>query len=208
MQDVLGTAGAVEALLAAIRASVGMPGAQPDGSAGGIEALQAQQLLGGRPSSPDAAAALAEALQALQFCCLGHDGNVARLAVAGGLDAVRAALLAAGTLWATQEHGAVLLALLGGRQDSSPSEMSLCVRLVVDIAEQQLDKKCAAMPAVLHCLLTFRGCRICQRSLTLLHAPMHRSHCCSGAYACEAASFTGSGWSASSNFIGQAAYAR
>ena len=144
MQDALGTAGAVEALLGAIRALVGMPGAQPDGSAGGIEALQAQQLLGARPSSPNAAAALAEALQALQFCCLGHDGNVARMAVAGGLDAVRAALLAAGTLWATQEHGAVLLALLGGRPDSTPSEMSLCVRLVVDIAEQQLDKKCAA----------------------------------------------------------------
>ena len=157
-QEALGAAGAVEALLGAITVTVGMPGAQPDGAAGGAEALQALQLLGARHSGPEAAAGLAEALQALQFCCLGHDGNIARMAVAGGLDGVRAAILAAGNLWAAQEHGAVLLALLGGRPDSTPAEMALCVRLLVDIAEQQLDKKCGSRQTLLllACLRTHR----------------------------------------------------
>ena len=140
-QDAMGEAGAVEALLGAVRALIRVQTGHLHGANQSAEALQALQLMQAQPGDPESASGLAEALQALQYICVGNDGNVTRLAAAGGIEAVQAAILAARDLWPAQEHGAVLLALMAGRPDASPPEMCLCARRVVDIAEQQLEKK-------------------------------------------------------------------
>ena len=140
-QDAMRAAGAIEALLAAIRALVRVQTGAAQGAAHTAEALQALQLMQAEAGEPEAASGLAEALQALQFLCAGNDRNVIQLAAFGGIEAVQAATLAARDLWAAQEHGAMLLALLAGQPDASPPEMCLCARRVVDIAEQQLDRK-------------------------------------------------------------------
>jgi hypothetical protein len=140
-QDAMGEAGAVGALLEAVRDLVRVQTGNLHGAAHTAEALQALQLMQAQPSDSEAASGLAEALQALQYMCAGNDRNVTRLAASGGIEAVQAAILAARDLWPAQEHGAMLLALLAGRPDASPPELCLCARRVVDIAEQQLEKK-------------------------------------------------------------------
>ena len=67
---------------------------------------------------------------------------MARLAAAEGAAIIRAAMAVAAGQWTAQEHGAMLLAELASRPGALEEDILVCARLLVALAEEQLEKKC------------------------------------------------------------------
>lgn len=66
-----------------------------------------------------------------------------RLSAAGGAAVIPSAMAVAAGQWAAQEHGAMLLAELASRPGAAEEEVLVCARMLVSLAVEQLDKKCA-----------------------------------------------------------------
>lgn len=145
-QEMLGAAGAVPAAVAALcvlsAAEAQPPTAEQSPAADG-EASQTPAKQAGQHAQ-QRVLAISEGLQALHFMCAGHAANLAQLAgagLAGGMQAVVAAMAAAPSEWAAEEHGLLLLAQLACREGAPAAELQAAAVAIWQAAQAQVERR-------------------------------------------------------------------
>lgn len=146
-QDALGAAGAIPAALAALEAlraaAADGGGGSKAGASDGAAADDSAEAAAAAPTEQQQqlAAGISAGLQALYYLCAGHARNLQRLADAGGLQAVGAALAAARSEWPAEEHALLLLAALACREGACADEQAAAAAPIWAAAQAQVERR-------------------------------------------------------------------